>query len=172
MLCLGSHQRLHRALMLTPLTTFVCAYGLTYSNSWLAVFPVEQNNSRKLDQSQWGRAAETVSGATAGNRPHAASARDQNSAPAGGSSARSFCVAETDTHCGADLQIMTGSAWCVLPGGPACTQRGRADGLAGGITVPHLPPLPRHPHGGHPRGWEASQNPVTFQHPQRQVQKH
>lgn len=77
--------------------------------------------------------------------------------------------AESDTHCAADLQIMTVTAWRVPPGGPACAQRGRADGLTGWITVPCLPDVPRHPHGGHPRGREASQNSVTFQHHQRQV---
>lgn len=61
---------------------------------------------------------------------------------------------------------------CLFPGGPASTQRGGADGFAGWITLPRFPPLPGRPHGGHPRGREASQHPVSFQHHQRQVQKH
>lgn len=46
-----------------------------------------QHNSRELDQSQWGRATETVSRETAGNWPHAAGAWGKDSAPAGGWSA-------------------------------------------------------------------------------------
>lgn len=56
-----------------------------------------------------------------------------------------------------------------LLGGPASTQRGGEDGLAGWITVPHIPPLLGHLHGGHPKRREASQNFVTFKQQQRQV---
>ncbi len=70
-------------------------------------------------------------------------------------------------HTGAsDLQNI---ADFVFPGGPASTQRGWTDGLASWITLQCLPPLLRHPHGGHPRGWEASEHPVSLQHQQRQV---
>lgn len=51
-----------------------------------------------------------------------------------------------------------------LLGGPASTQRGGEDGLAG-----RIPPLLRHLHGGHPKRREASRNCVTFKQQQRQV---
>lgn len=78
-------------------------------------------------------------------------------------------LVETDAH---TLRFTNHNCFyaCVFPGGPASTQRGWADGLASWIALPHLPPLPRHPHGGHPRGREASEHPVPFQHQQRQVQ--
>lgn len=57
-------------------------------------------------------------------------------------------------------------------GGPASTQWGREDGLPGRISVSRLPPLPWHPYGGRPRGWETSKNPVPSRHHQRQVSKH
>lgn len=56
-----------------------------------------------------------------------------------------------------------------LLGGPASTQRGREDGLAGWIAVTHLPPLLGHLNGGHTRWSEASQISVMFKQQQRQV---
>lgn len=38
-----------------------------------------------------------------------------------------------------------------LLGGPASTQRGGEDDLAGWVAVPHLPPLLGHLDGGRPR---------------------
>lgn len=102
----------------------------------------------------------------AGNRPHAASAWDQNSASAGGSSNRNVMV----------LKL----AWCkkkswlfprvLRSGSPASTQRGGEDGLTGWIAVPLLPPLLEHRDGGRPRWREASQKSVTCQQQQRQVE--
>lgn len=57
-----------------------------------------QHNSREPDQSQWGRATETVSRETAGNWPHAAGAWGKDSAPAGGWSA-AVILTLGDTQC-------------------------------------------------------------------------
>lgn len=134
------------------------------SHIWQHVVSVQQHNSGECYQSQWSRAAETLSRETAGNRPHAASAWDQNSAPAGGSSNHNIRVLKL---------AWLKKSWlfpCVLhSGSPASTQRGGEDGLAGWLTVPPRPPLLEHHDGGHPRWREASQKSVTCQQQQRQV---
>lgn len=101
----------------------------------------------------------------AGNRPHAASAWDQNSAPAGGSSNRNVRV----------LKLAWWEKKCWLfprvlrSGSTASTQRGGEDGLAGWIAAKPLPPLLEHRDGGRPRWRQASQKSVTCQQQQRQV---
>lgn len=96
---------------------------------------VQQHDSWECYQSQWGRAAETLSREAAGNRPHAASAWDQNSAPAGGASTRNIRVLKLA------WRKKNHDCFYVDSGSAASTQRGREDGHAGWITVPALPPL-------------------------------
>lgn len=145
-------------------TDYICVHiNCVDSRLW-------QHNSRELDEQQWGRAAETVSGETAGNWPHAASAWGQDSAPAGGWS--SYTCRYLNCSIGVtDLQTLTILLFLYLAGGPASTQWGWANGLTGWIAVTQLTPLPRHRYGGFYRGWEAPQHPVPIQHKQRQVQK-
>lgn len=159
-LCLGSHQCLHHVLMLTPLPTFVHMAWLTLDlpcslSSSTTAENLTSRNEAELQQRCQERQQEID------HMQQVLETKIQL--------LQEVCGAESDPHRAADFTVTTVTAWRVLPGGPACAQRGRADGFTGWITVPCLPDVPRHPHGGHPRGWEASQNPVTFQHHQRQV---